>query len=121
MLRAALLIVVLEACGRDKPPPDPICDAIMERFDQAMAAVNKLVENKVPHGSPAMYCAAIDSTVHAATGALFPTAGKELQTALVRLDAIAQKCVVNGIASTQTTVKKKLAELRTYVAEECAK
>jgi hypothetical protein len=121
MMRVLLLVGILGACGGDKPPPDPICDKVMSTYDKVAAAVNVLMDTKVPHGSPAMYCAKLELAVRGASALVGDEMQKQLKPVMDKLDAAAGTCIINGIASTQETVKKDLAQLRTRVAVECAK
>jgi hypothetical protein len=121
MLRVVMMSSLLvAACGKDEPPPDPICDRVMSTFDKVATAVNTFLD-KGPKTSPAVYCGKLELAVKGATAFIGDDIEKHIQPALDKLDSAALKCMINGIASTQEMVKKDLVQVRARIAAECAK
>jgi len=120
MNRAVIACLLASACGKDTPPPDPVCERVLSTYDELASGVSMLLD-KGPHGSPAVFCAKLALVVKGGTALVGQDIRDTLEPALDKLQSLAGTWIIKGSASTQASVKSELVLLRTRVATECAK
>lgn len=131
-----MLALVVVACGKDEPPPEPLgCKQAKQVFDKVDAGFVLLVARTATLDTDT-YCSKLQLAAKAATGmsfALFTeslgSGAKAKAASAVRehtkgliagVATVADKCQQEGVAGTQAALKAQLAKARAAVDKACA-